>query len=113
MTQELVDYIRRNYSNLINDEERRVLNKLHDYGNWLSLVKVHGIDVGKDKTGLFDLTMDEIDSLASIDPEELENAIAARIWNIHKDELFINRCPTCGGIARTKEARRCRKGHRW
>lgn len=113
MTQELFEYILSNYTNLFSEEERRMHNKLKDYHNWLSLVEVHGIDIGKDKTGLYDLTMDEINSLASIDREELDKAIAARIWNMHKDELFINTCPTCGGIARTKQARQCRKGHRW
>jgi lysozyme family protein len=72
MTRELVDYIHMNYSNFLNEEERKLHNKLKDYANWLRVVKKHGIDIMKDKMELFDLTIDEINSLASIDRKRLD-----------------------------------------
>lgn len=80
---------------------------------WDFLVKKAGIEVMKDKLEDYELTAGELDFLANLDRPKLNQEIATRIWNTHKDELYINKCPTCGGIARTKEGRQCRKGHRW
>ena len=39
---------------------------------------------------------------------------AARILNEQSDEIFFNRCPKCGRLARTPQARQCRScGHDW
>ena len=31
-----------------------------------------------------------------------------RILNEHRDQIVMNRCPRCGGVARTPQARQCR-----
>ena len=48
MTEELKEYIHRHYYNLKSEEETKLLNKLHDYSNWLRLAKNHGLEIAKD-----------------------------------------------------------------
>lgn len=113
MTQELADYLNRVYWQLTTEEETRLLNKLHDYGNWKSLERVHGYEVAQGLLDRFELIMDEVDALSKVDLQQLYWDIATRIWNDHKGEIVINTCPVCGGVGRTAESRQCRKGHRW
>ena len=56
--------------------------------------------------------------LFSDDPEVLElthggiesfvQRTAERIMAAHKDEIYVNRCPRCGEVAKTPKARQCR-----
>jgi hypothetical protein len=39
---------------------------------------------------------------------EFKNKAAERIYSEHFDELYLNKCPKCGGIARTPQALQCR-----
>jgi len=62
--------------------------------------------------------------LLSDDPEVLELTrggaesfvlrTAERIMAAHSHEIYINRCPRCGEVAKTPKARQCRFcGHDW
>lgn len=63
-------------------------------------------------------------NMASDDPEVLkllrdgydkfQERFSQRIYDEHLDELDINRCPKCNGVARTPEAKQCRYcSHSW
>jgi hypothetical protein len=39
--------------------------------------------------------------------------IAERIYKDHQNEIFINKCPICGTLARTPLAKQALCGHRW
>lgn len=52
--------------------------------------------------------------LTSAGYEAFVRRTAARILEDCRDEVFFNRCPKCGGLARTPTARQCRFcSHDW
>jgi hypothetical protein len=56
----------------------------------------------------------EVLSLAAGGMKAFREATAARILNEHRGEIFLNRCPECGGLARTPKAKQCRFcGYDW
>lgn len=67
---------------------------------------------------------DAYNKMASEDPEVLRllkdgydqfvHRYAQRIYNNHFNELNINKCPKCDGVARTPQAKQCRFcGNSW
>jgi hypothetical protein len=56
----------------------------------------------------------EVLRLVSVGYEAFAERTAARILKEHGDKVFLNRCPQCGGLARTPRAKQCRFcGHNW
>ena len=56
----------------------------------------------------------EVLSLAANGYEAFIQRTAARILEEQSGEIFFNRCPKCGRLARTPQARQCRFcGHDW
>jgi hypothetical protein len=46
--------------------------------------------------------------------QEFHRRAAERVYNEHLEELELNRCPKCNGIARTPTAKHCRYcKHEW
>jgi hypothetical protein len=113
MKKEKIDYILRNYSTLLNKEEREILNRLLDYLNFLDLQEVIGKEEAKEKYTLFDLDEKWIQYFQVHSRNEIRENIAQNILLRHEKEIFFNTCPVCGEIARTPIGRQCIKGHRW
>jgi hypothetical protein len=56
----------------------------------------------------------EVLALAADGLEAFRLKAAARILATHRDEIFLNRCPKCGGLTRTPRAKLCLHcGHAW
>jgi hypothetical protein len=49
----------------------------------------------------------EIESALAEGPEAFRRQVRDRILLAHGTEVFINRCPSCGRIVRTPQARQC------
>ncbi len=48
------------------------------------------------------------------DPDKYLDSVRTRILRDHPDEVHVNRCAKCGGLARTPLARQCLKcGYDW
>jgi hypothetical protein len=46
--------------------------------------------------------------------EYFKKTIAEKVLREHGDQVFINKCPRCGRLARTPLAKQCRHcGHDW
>lgn len=45
--------------------------------------------------------------------DTFELRTATRMLSEHADQICINKCPKCGRLARTPEAKQCRCGHTW
>jgi hypothetical protein len=113
MKDELKDYILRNYTYLLSEEARRLLNEMHSYNNLVLFEEVHGIDEMRDKYHLFEIEERQVAYFRGQDQNELMWNIAKAIYERHKDEIWLNACLVCGGLARTLSGRQCRNGHRW
>lgn len=48
-------------------------------------------------------------SLLAGGPEAFFREARDRVLREHPDEVFLNYCPRCGGLARTPRARQCRR----
>jgi hypothetical protein len=56
----------------------------------------------------------EVRALAALGDVEFRRRVVERILREHAAEVFLNRCPGCGGLCRTPLARQCmRCGHSW
>lgn len=119
MTSDKADYILRYYSGLMTRAENRLLNKYHEYANYLYCIGEIKDDLPfleknaeriKNKFGLSDL---EISQYASNSVLEVRYEIAVRIFEEHKDKILFNTCPVCGELARTPVSRQAKCGHRW
>lgn len=45
--------------------------------------------------------------------ETFKRNVVQRIFDDHKQDIFLNYCPVCGQLARTPMAKQCRQGHTW
>lgn len=62
---------------------------------------------------LYGFKDDKTNKLASLAINELENKIAQRLLQDHKDDI-INNCPNCSKLTRTPYAKQCRHcNHDW
>ena len=74
------------------------------------------IQHGYDPELLSDLRTDDPDALTlmrqGVDSFRLN--VRERILRDHRDRVFLNHCPKCGGLATTPKARQCRWcSHQW
>lgn len=113
MQHELADYIFQYCYMFYNEKER----KAKDHHLWR--VKYERYDDRRSP-----MTQEAKRNLKSNDPEVLAlladgypafvMTTATRVFHEHKEELNLNYCPQCGGIARTPLARQCRFcGYDW
>jgi hypothetical protein len=116
-THELAHYVVSHYGHLMTEIERRA--QRHLIG---AMKATHGrSDVQAQSEAQHDRVQSrflssepEVLSLASGGWESFVQQTAARILNQHRDEVFLNRCAKCGGLARTPTAKQCRFcGHDW
>jgi hypothetical protein len=61
---------------------------------------------------VYGINCEKIEQLMFLGKEKLEETIANRLLNDHKD--ILNNCPICGRLARTPKAKQCRHcEHKW
>jgi len=112
MDRHLADYVIRYYGQFMTDKER--------------LAQPHLIGTEKATRGRTDSAAQKeaksarshLRELLSDDPDVLELAgggiekfvqrTAERIMAAHPHEVYVNRCPRCGEVAKTPKARQCR-----
>lgn len=114
---ELVGYVIRYYAHLMTVPER--LANRHLIG---AMKATHGksdVEAQAEARNVWSFSKwmsnePEVLSLAANGYEAFIQRTAARILNEHSDKIFFNRCPKCGRLARTPQARQCRScGHDW
>ena len=113
MDPETAHYIVHYFTNLLTDQERMAIK------HTISLMKL-GSSTGNlsnlervywqrgwltSEQSVLDLIKDGYDAF--------ERRAALRLLQEHRDEVFLNRCPVCGRLARTPVAKQCRCGHDW
>lgn len=110
MDKESVGYIINHYSKWMQPEEREAWRHMHSYMkhdfnnpevNLTSLEKLYK------KVGWIS-EKESVLALLKDGPENFELRMATRIFNQHKDKIFMNNCPECGKLARTPLAKQCR-----
>lgn len=87
----------RHYSSTVKlaDNENPAFTKMYYKKGWLT-----------DNPKVLDLLKDGYD--------EFEKNTAERILRENKNEIYLNKCPKCGQLARTPKARQCRHcGNDW
>lgn len=119
----LKEYILRYYSKFIIPEEYAEFKKFEKYQNikeYLNMCESLTLeDFYANKEDLLKIyELEDIDEseIINFNPdyaEPLRTKIAERIWKVHRDAIFINKCPICGTLARTPLAKQAPCGHRW
>ena len=107
---ELERYVIKNFSHLFNEEERITFRLLVKYS------KVNTLQT-KDENKLaflfekLQITSHDLEMAQAIDRDSFISKTVDRILN--EENIFINRCPFCGQLARTPKAVRAKCGHNW
>ncbi|HEV2470770.1 MAG TPA: hypothetical protein VGS78_16385 [Candidatus Sulfotelmatobacter sp.] len=111
MNPELAYYVVRYYHNLMTKLELRANRHL------IAILKLmHGRDdpiaqqqAIQGRPDLAILSRDpEVIDLCKDGLQAFRARVAARMLEMHGDQVFLNRCPKCNELARTPKARQCR-----
>ena len=103
---EMTRYIWDNYSQLMTDFERRVgLAILGRTKAAASKNHPHSARILDERWGRKGDS--DIDAALAEGAEAFRRRVANRILTEHQDAVIMNRCPSCGRIARTPQARQC------
>ena len=108
----LADYVYRHFGNFMTEEER--LAARHLFGTMKISHGSSGVaaqeEVRNSRHPLKGLLSDapEVLKLAERGFPDFVQKTAERIWAEHSAEIFVNRCPQCGEVAKTPKARQCR-----
>lgn len=111
----LAGYVVRYYGHLMNQKEHLAFRHLAG-----TIKATHGRsdtiaqqEAKSSKTHLRELLSDdpEVLRLANRGMAAFQQQIATRILAEHGDKIILNRCPKCGALARTPNARQCASCH--
>ena len=105
---ELQFYVIKNYRNFFNEKELEISNNI---GRQLKFEWLPDEEKKVFRERLGHLVPDESSFMTTEEQENFYNSTAERI--INEENLFINRCPHCGQLARTTKARQAKCGHSW
>lgn len=113
MDRQLASYVIRYYSRFMHVHEQlayRHLSGTAKVTNGHSDEAAQGEAARSAKTRSRGLLSDdpEVLLLARDGLEAFVERTAARIFNEHTSEIFLNDCPRCGALAKTPKARQCR-----
>lgn len=107
---EIVDYIFNNYGSLFTKEEK--LAKNHLLGLYRNSLEENPSPSFLKRTEEHYFTKDPYAlQLLECGEETFRQNVAKRI--LDNEKIFLNYCPICGTLARTKIAKQCKNGHRW
>jgi hypothetical protein len=118
---DIAHYVFRWYRNLLTPLEKQALKHLYTAMQATTIkadIEAQGEDekaAGRYRS-LTDLMSDDADVLHLSDGgfEGFIERTSARILDENRHLVFFNRCPKCGGLARTPTARQCRYcAHEW
>jgi hypothetical protein len=105
MEKELSDYIFKYCKKIFSEEEKKA-NKL---ASGLSkMTKEELLRIEKFGKLQFNASDEKSNQLLSNGIDNFIKKVTLRIFEEHKDELIINRCPKCSKVARTPTAKQCR-----
>jgi hypothetical protein len=108
---ELVPYIIKNYSHLMTLYEHLAYGSIQ-IGGKIENASSEAINASRvDALIAKDL---RVKGLLKNGPEAFLQSLCDRILREHAEQVVVNRCPKCGGLARTPEAKQCPKCfHSW
>lgn len=113
MNLDLVNYILKFYNELKTDEEKKILNFFSINEKVLGMKRNN---IPNEYIDLFlkekNIEKDFFDKISKVDSFIFRKRVAERIYR-ENPEIFINKCPICGTIARTPESNQAPCGHRW
>lgn len=104
-------YIIGHFGNLFTEAERNLLKKIRKVNMYLDIIKDVDMDLAPKYLNEVGISESDILEVQNLDKNGIYDAIAKRIAS--ENDLFINRCPYCGEIARTPTAYQARCGHQW
>ncbi len=82
---------------------------MHYFREWITPQEKKAANIGTLKTPEGERpATDDPEVLALLAQGKLAETIERRLHAEHPGQVFINRCPKCGGVARTPQARQCR-----
>lgn len=105
---ELIEYVVNNYINKFNEKEKHLyhLFKLNNI-----LKKINNDLQKSELLKKMKIEKSDLDIIKFLDYNSYISKTALRV--INEENIFINRCPTCGEIARTPIAKIGKCGHKW
>ncbi len=97
---DLTAYVFRSYRHLLTPEEWETYQTLtvHSKDNAVSRALLAKVWHGREP---------ELGRVLGQDPDLYFRSVKDRILHDHPDEIVINRCSKCGGLAQTPQARQC------
>ncbi|MFD1602337.1 hypothetical protein ACFSJW_24655 [Flavobacterium artemisiae] len=102
---ELIRYIKSNYLNFFNKEERLIYNSILN-SQKLSKLSLEAKEIFSQNIEDF-----RCNNLQKEEENLFFEKVIFRI--ISEEKVYINRCPYCGTLARTPYAERAKCGHSW
>lgn len=109
-------YIVKNFSDVLNEEERKTLLLLSKMLNFHHLLDSDPeVPIGDVKQMLDIPPLTHIKSRGEIESavKVIEERIAERVLLECPESIYQNRCPICNTLARTPVAKQAPCGHRW
>lgn len=105
---DLRNYIIKYFMNCLKDEEKFIYNLIVTYR------KVKDVDDKLYRDLLLkkmNIRYSDIKEMETFDVNKFYDETITRV--INDEDVFINRCPYCGTLARTPSVRRAKCGHSW
>ncbi len=115
MDRETVRYIIDNFGDLLPLTERLALRRPYTPagGSFLRDYQLNNLTIMYRDKGLLPAGMEVLD-LIKLGPERMELLLAERLLLDFNSQVFMNKCPRCGKLARTAYAKQCRHcNHSW
>jgi len=111
MNKDLRKYLIQHYSGLLSKEENQALNQVcltkEQEEKWRSPRDKDGIISSKIQD-FYGFDNPKVDQLVELGQEVLTTQITTRLLEEYPNDIFLNYCPKCNGLARTPKAKQCR-----
>lgn len=110
MDDDLIRYVIKYFSHLLNEKEKRILHYFNTKAKALDseVLSSRQIEYLKSKLNISDALIREAED---IDYSVYKQNIVKRL--LKEENIVLNTCPTCGALARTPDAKQAKCGHQW